>query len=167
VRARDVPKLFGLALPTALVLVITGCGNGDSLAQRQAEVAERGAQVMPFDLDATTHTFTKTDAGGVQTVVVEDPTDASQIELIREHLREERDNFSRGDFSDPALIHGHDMEGVVELQAGYRDITIDYLDRPDGAQLTYRTARSDLVKAIHAWFDRQLMDHGPHASAGH
>jgi hypothetical protein len=167
VRAGDVPKLLWLTVPTALVLVTTGCGNGESLAERQADVAERGAQVMPFDLDATTHTFTKTDVGGVQTVVVDDPTDAIQIELIRQHLREERDNFSSGDFSDPAAIHGHDMDGVAELQAGHRDITIDYLDHPDGAELTYRTDRPDLVEALHAWFDRQVMDHGPHARAGH
>jgi hypothetical protein len=166
VRAHDVPKILWLALPAALVIAAAGCGDGDSLAQRQAQVAERGAQVMPFDLDATTHTFTTADDGGVQTVVADDPTDAAQIELIRKHLRDERDNFARGDFNDPAAIHGHDMDGVADLRAGYRDLTVDYHDRPAGAQLTYRTDRADLVKALHAWFDRQVTDHGPHAEAG-
>jgi hypothetical protein len=166
VRARDVPKILRLALPAALVIAVAGCSDGDSLAQRQAEVAERGARVMPFDLAATTHTFTKTDDGGIQTVVADDPTDAPQIELIRQHLREERDNFARGDFNDPAAIHGHDMDGVAELRAGYPDITVRYLDRPDGAQLTYHTDRAELVQALHAWFDRQLADHGPDAETG-
>lgn len=165
-RAHDIPKILWLALSAALVIAAAGCGDGDSLALRQAEVAERGAQVMPFDLDATTHTFTKTEDGGVQTVVADDPTDASQIELIRQHLREERDNFARGDFNDPAAIHGHDMDGVADLRAGYHDIAVDYLDRPDGAQLAYRTDRADLVEALHAWFDRQVTDHGPDAEAG-
>lgn len=165
-RAHDVPKVLWLALPAALVIAAAGCGDGDSLSQQQAEVAERGAQVMPFDLDATTHTFTKAEDGGVQTVAADDPTDATQIELIRQHLQEEQDNFARGDFSDPAAIHGHNMDGVAELRAGYRDITVDYLDRPDGAQLAYHTDRADLVEALHAWFDRQVMDHGPDAEAG-
>jgi hypothetical protein len=121
---------------------------------------------MPFDLDATTHTFTQTADGGIQTVVADDPGDAEQVALIRRHLAEERDNFSRGDFDDPAAIHGHDMDGVAVLRAGYAAISVTYTDRPDGAQLTYRTDDPDLVAAIHAWFDRQVSDHGADAMSG-
>jgi hypothetical protein len=157
-----------VATLAAAVVVTTaaGCGGDDTLAQRQEEVAERGAQVMPFDLDATTHTFTKTGDGGLQVVVADDPADAEQIALIRNHLAEERDNFARGDFDDPAAIHGHDMEGVAELRAGYADITVEYAETPDGAQLVYTSAEPELVDAIHAWFDRQVMDHGAHAQEG-
>lgn len=154
-------------LVAAVAVVAVGCsGADDSLAERQAEVAERGAQVMPFDLDATTHTFTNTSDGGLQVVVADDPVDADQIALIRGHLAEERDNFARGDFDDPAAIHGRDMDGVAELRAGYSDITVEYAERPDGAQLTYTSDDPELVDAIHAWFDRQVMDHGAHAEAG-
>jgi hypothetical protein len=159
-------------LAAAPAIFAVGCGidgGGDrdgALAARQAEVAERGAEVMPFDLDATTHSFTKTDDGGVQVVVADDPDDADQIELIRSHLAEERDAFARGDFDDPAAIHGHDMEGVAELQAGFADVEIAYSERADGAALRYRTTDPALVDAIHAWFDRQVMDHGAHAEAG-
>jgi hypothetical protein len=58
------------------------------------------------------------------------------------------------------------MDGVAELQAGYADIVVDYLVRPAGARITYRTDQSDLVEAIHAWFDQQVMDHGAHAATG-
>jgi hypothetical protein len=144
-----------------------GCGgDDDALAERRAEVARRGEEVMPFDLDATTHTFTATDTGGVQTVVADDPADSEQIALIRDHLREERDNFARGDFDDPAAIHGHDMDGVAELRAGYADITVTYADLPDGAKLTYTSDLPALVDAVHAWFDRQVSDHGAHATTG-
>lgn len=157
--------MLGLLLVAAAVAV--GCTDeDDALERRQAEVARRGAQVMPFDLDATTHTFTATATGGVQTVVADDPDDAEQIALIRRHLAEERDSFARGDFDDPAAIHGHDMEGVAELRAGYADISVAYADRPDGARLTFTSDEPDLVAAIHAWFDRQVMDHGSHAHAG-
>ena len=72
------------------------------------EIAERVAQFMPFYLDATTHTFTDTEDLVVQTVTADDPDDNDQIQLIRAHLREERDKFARGDFEDPAAIHGHE-----------------------------------------------------------
>ena len=163
----DVPRRLAVVSCTIALLALAGCGDdGASLAERQAEVAERGAQVMPFDLDATTHSFTDADDGGVQTVTADDPEDAAQIDLIREHLKAERDNFASGDFEDPAAIHGHDMDGVAELAAGYRDITVAYTDLPDGGQLTYTSQRPDLVAAVHAWFSRQVMDHGPDAETG-
>lgn len=157
-----------VALAAVLALAATGegCSTNGSLTEQQADVADRGAQVMPFDLDATTHVFTKTDDGGVQVVTADDPADAVQIGLIREHLIDERANFARGDFDDPAQIHGHDMPGVAELTAGYADIVVSYAETPDGAQLTYTTDEPQLVDAIHAWFDRQLMDHGGDAQAG-
>jgi hypothetical protein len=146
-------------------LLLAACG-GDPVADRQAEVAERGREVMPFDLDATTHTFTDTGTGGVQLVTADDPADERQVELIRGHLREERERFSRGDFDDPAAIHGEDMPGVAELAAGYDRIAVAYAEHPAGAELTYATDEPELVEAIHAWFERQVMDHGEHAHAG-
>lgn len=121
---------------------------------------------MPFALDRTKHTFTKTDRGGVQLVTANDPGDGAQVELIRGHLLLERDNFAAGNFDDPARIHGMDMPGVSELQAGHDRIEVTYRDEPSGAALTYTTADPQLVAALHAWFDRQLMDHGSHAVPG-
>ncbi|GIH95151.1 hypothetical protein ACFFMN_35875 [Planobispora siamensis] len=133
---------------------------------RQREVADRGRTVMPFDLDRTTHRFTKTDGGGVQTVVSDDPSDAGQIRLIREHLTEEAARFGRGDFGDPASIHGPSMPGLRELSTGYRDIEVAYAELPDGARLTYTVSDPALVAALHSWFDAQVGDHGEHAEHG-
>lgn len=151
-----------LAAATAI-----GCATDGAAIERQVAVARRGSEVMPFDLDATTHTFTKTDTGGVQVVRADDPGATSQISLIRAHLREEQANFARGDFDDPAAIHGMDMPGVSALSAGYPRVTVTYAERPDGAQLSYTTTDPALIDAVHAWFDRQVMDHGSHAEAGH
>jgi hypothetical protein len=145
-------------------LVLVSCG--DDLADRRAEVARRGAEVMPFDLDATRHTFTKTSTGGVQLVTALDANDRDQVDLVRHHLREERERFSRGDFTDPATIHGMDMPGVSELSEGYERVVVNYEDRPGGASLVYTTDDPDLIRAVHAWFDRQVMDHGVHARSG-
>jgi hypothetical protein len=163
-RSRTGP--LALIAAAALAATAASCSGSEPIAEQRAQVAERGAEVMPFDLDATTHVFTNTDDGGTQVVTADAPGDQRQIDLIREHLADERDNFARGDFDDPAQIHGHDMPGVAELTAGYADVAVTYAETPDGAQLTYTTDDPQLVDAIHAWFDRQLMDHGDDAEAG-
>lgn len=137
-------------------------------ADRQAEVARRGADVMPFSLEATTHVFTKTAQGGKQRVVAKDPRNAQQVRLVRQHLREIEMQFRRGDFSGPAHIHGNDMPGLERLQiARPGAIAIAYRNVPGGAELAYRSADAQLVSALHAWFDAQLSDHGKDAMAGH
>jgi hypothetical protein len=137
-------------------------------AQRQAEVARRGADVMPFDLKATTHIFTKTEQGGAQRVVAKDVTDAVQTRLVREHLHEIQQQFLKGDFSGPAHIHGADMPGLAELKAAKPGtVSVAYADVQGGAELTYRTSDARLVAGLHRWFDAQLSDHGPDAMQGH
>jgi len=155
----------------AVAALAAGCTAGQRTpppvdTSRQAEVAERGASVMPFDLDRTTHTFTKNDTGGVQSVVADDPADAGQITLIRGHLGREAELFARGDFTDPARIHGDDMPGLATLRAAAGRITATYADTADGATITYTTADATHVAALHAWFDAQLGDHGAHATPG-
>jgi hypothetical protein len=131
---------------------------------RQADVAERGAKVMPFDLEQTMHVFQKLENGGRQKVVVKDPSNKKQIALIQAHLKEEAERFRRGDFSDPAKIHGEDMPGLAELKAGAGKIDVRYTALPDGAEIRYATKDPKMVMALHHWFDAQLSDHGHHAS---
>lgn len=156
-----------LAVAVAVAALLTGCATGSHVDDdRHAEVAERGRSVMPFDLDRTTHRFAKTGTGGVQTVVADDPGDTAQIALVREHLRDEAGRFRRGDFTDPARIHGDDMPGLAALRDGADRVTVTYAPTPDGARITYATADRALVTALHAWFDAQVTDHGPDAEHG-
>lgn len=137
-------------------------------AQRQAQVRRLGAEVMPFDLSATTHIFTKTPDGGVQRVVAKQAGDATQVALVRQHLKDIQSQFLQGDFSGPAHIHGMQMPGLGELKAARPgQIAIDYREVPAGAELRYRTADATLVTALHQWFDAQLADHGADAQPGH
>jgi hypothetical protein len=146
----------------------TGCAaaGGPVGDERLAEVADRGRSVMPFDLERTTHRFVKADTGGVQTVVSDDSTDTGQIDLVRQHLREEAGRFTAGDFTDPGRIHGHDMPGLAALRDGAGRIGIEYTDTADGGRITYTTSEPALVEALHAWFDAQVGDHGSHATPG-
>jgi hypothetical protein len=137
-------------------------------SQHQAGVAERGKDVMPFSLPATTHFFTKTAKGGVQQVVAKEADDAGQVKLVREHLQSIRTQFLNGDFSGPSHIHGQDMPGLAELRAAKPgQIEIAYQEVSAGAELAYKTSNATLVGALHKWFDAQLSDHGRDAAAGH
>lgn len=136
--------------------------------ERQAEVAARGAQVMPFELAATSHVFTKNRNGGLQQVLVRNPKDKEQLRLVRSHLREIAGRFQAGDFSAPTRIHGEAMPGLAELkQAKPGEITVHYRELRNGAQISYATSNPALVPVLHRWFDAQLSDHGPDAHEGH
>lgn len=168
----DPRRLVVVPVPAAAVLValaavVVACGGGDGddgdLAARQEDVAERGAEVMPFDLEATTHHFEPTPDGLVQTVVADDPADGDQVALVREHLAEEAAAFREGDYGDPAAIHGDDMPGLAELEANAGAVAVDLADVDAGARLTFTTDDPTVVDALHRWADAQLMDHGAHA----
>lgn len=161
-RERTAPLVAALAL--ALALAAVACGDAGS---RRAEVAERGGEVMPFDLDATTHRFTPVGDGLVQTVVADDPGDADQVALVRSHLADEAGRFAAGDYGDPAAIHGDDMPGLAALEAGSSAVEVTHADVPGGATITYATTDPALVEALHLWAEAQVTDHGRHAEQGH
>jgi hypothetical protein len=135
--------------------------NAEPLQERQAQVAERGAQVMPFSLPKTQHQFSETPTGGVQRVIARDPGDQAQIVLIRQHLQSLALQFSAGDYSGPASIHGSAMPGLKRLaQAKPSEIKITYQAESVGASLTFSSAKPDIIAAVHSWFAAQLHDHG-------
>lgn len=148
-----------LAAAVLIAAVEIACSSED----RQVTVAERGSEVMPFDLDRTTHRFTPNSKGLVEEVVADDPGDAKQIRLIREHLTREADRFAAGDFGDPAEVHGRKMPGLAELEAGAENIEIRYREVSDGARITFATSEPDLVTALDRWGAAQVDDHGEHA----
>lgn len=153
---------LAIAVVLAALAMWIGSRNQDD-NERLAEVAAKGVQVMPFDLERTTHRFEPRNDGGVQTVVADDPGDSEQIELIRRHLSNEAARFRVGDFGDPVSIHGEDMPGLAELRESVDRIEVRYEQVRAGARIWYSTDDPVLADAIAAWFDAQLTDHGPHA----
>ena len=135
---------------------------------RLDEIAQKGVQIMPFNLDQTVHVFSKKEDGGLQQVVVKNQTNTAQIKLIREHLNEIANKFKQGDFSDPSKLHGDNMPGLAMLKkARPGEINIIYTELPDGAQIIYSSDNPALILAIHQWFDAQLSDHARHAMPNH
>ncbi|HTK16326.1 MAG TPA: aspartate carbamoyltransferase [Acidimicrobiia bacterium] len=131
-----------------------------------AAMSARAQQVMPFDLNRTTHTFTQTAQGGVEKVVVNEPSDTRDRDRIRAHLRTEAENFRQGNYSDPAKIHGMDMPGVNALEEGAARVKVVYAPTSGGAQITYTSTEAALISALHAWFDRQAADHSAPGMGG-
>jgi hypothetical protein len=148
------------AIFAVVILLGSACADSSTDTSDDSLIDARGAEVMPFDLDATSHGFVKNEAGGVETVLVLDPADEVEIELIRGHLAKEAVAFAAGDFSDPAHVHGMDMPGLDTLSSGATDLVVTYSDLPGGGQITYSSVVPELTDAIHLWFDAQTMDHG-------
>ena len=127
---------------------------------RQEIVAERGASVMPFDLNATRHHFESTPTGAIETVTANRADDTTQVELIRRHLAGEAKRFETGDYGDPAAIHGDNMAGLAALKESAGRITVTYAERPAGATITFTTTDPALHSALADWVMAQNMDHG-------
>jgi hypothetical protein len=161
-------RLVALAIAAAagalLGAIAVVAVRGDPGPSRQDVVAARGAEVMPFDLDATTHHFEPTADGGTQSVVADDPGDGDQVALIRAHLQDEAARLRVGDFGDPAHIHGDAMPGLDVLASRADEVDVAYTDLAAGGQLTYRAEDPEVVAALHDWFAAQVTDHGDHAT---
>ena len=85
--------------------------------------------------------------------------------MIQRHLSIEAAEFQKGNFADPARLHGAGMPGVQELQSGARRIEITYRALPRGGEIRFRTDDVKLVTAVHRWFGAQLSEHGSDARA--
>jgi hypothetical protein len=161
VKNSNVNRFF---VTSMVALLHLNCGS--VIAQTpQAHVHGMSHSVMPFDMAKTMHVFKMTETGGVQRVIVKDRSYADQVVLIQQHLREEAERLQRGDYSDPAKLHGVTMPGLKELQLGAQRVKVSYSDLPNGAEITFETTDPHLLTAIHRWFGAQLSEHGSDAKA--
>lgn len=158
--------LAGIVLGAMLAIQLCAAQT-DHAPDHQGEVTRRGAEVMPFDLARTTHFFDDTDQGGVETITANDTSDAGQIALIRSHLTVEAERFARGDFSDPARIHGRDMAGLAALESAGSRLHVQYAALSTGARIVYSSDDPAVITAIHQWFDAQRRDHDAHSHMSH
>ena len=138
--------------------------NSFAVETTQEHVHSMAHHVMPFDVSKTLHIFKVTESGSVQTVVSKDAGATDQIRPIQMHLQHEAANFQRGDYSDPAMLHGAEMAGLKELQAGASHIKVSYAPIPTGGQITFETSSLHLLTALHRWFGAQLSEHGSDAT---
>jgi hypothetical protein len=156
------PSLFRTNGTAFLILLCASVCNAQT---PQAHVHSMAHSVMPFDMSKTVHVFRMTETGGVQSVIAKDAQATGQVELIRQHLRHEAMQFEAGNYSDPAALHGSDMPGLKDVQAGADAIRVSYAELPSGASITFETQDLHLLTALHRWFGAQLSEHGADARA--
>ncbi len=160
-------KIIAAAAAALIGASVTFAAEPEGSTSRQEDVARKGASVMPFDLARTTHFFDDTPSGGIETITSNDARDAHQTALIRSHLADEAKRFGRGDFSDPAQIHGQDMPGLAEMARAGDKLRVLYAKVPSGARLTFASPDPAVVTAVHAWFAAQRSDHAAHMHMQH
>lgn len=160
------PHWRAAALITCIAITCLSMGCSVKRPEtRQEHVHHMGSGVMPFDVGKAVHVFEMTEDGGLQQVVARDPADAKQVMLIQQHLQHEAERFRKGDFSDPAALHGEDMPGLRELSAGADHLAVTYAPLAAGGEICFATQDNRLVTAVHRWFGAQLSEHGADATS--
>lgn len=157
-----------LALIGFLFFSATGWALEQANPEQINEVHQRMQQLVPFSLNKTLETFTKTVHGGIQHIVAKSEDDSKQIQLIQAHLLKLANEFAKGDFSTTERIHGTEMPGLTVLKTAQTDdIKFEYKALPNGAQIHYSTEYPQFVQALHQWFDAQKTEHGSQEIPGH
>jgi hypothetical protein len=122
-------------------------------------VDERGARVMGFDQQKTTHHFVLTGEGGRIDVAVNDPADATGVAQIRRHLQQLAPMFRAGNFESPLLIHARVPPGVESMKRAGSAIRYTYEELPGGGRLRLATSNAPARDAIHDFLRFQIADH--------
>lgn len=128
-------------------------------AGQHAQMNHRGAQVMGFDQDKTTHRFLLFEDGGAIDVSVKDAADKKNLDAIRAHLPHIAMKFGEGDFAAPALVHATDVPGTRELAALKTTLAWKYVETAKGGRVDIVTTDPAALSAVHAFLKYQIEDH--------
>ena len=146
----------------AIAAILTVAAVGSAVAQKpdpHAQMNMRGAEVMGFDQDKTTHHFYLYTDGGAIDVSVKDAADAINLTAIRSHLPHIAMMFGMGDFNAPMMVHETKVPGTAEMTALKDRIAYKYLETPKGGRVDITTTDADALKAVHAFLKYQIADH--------
>lgn len=124
----------------------------------QAPLA-RGERAMGFDQARTSHHFRLTARGGSIEVHVNNPDDKELRDQVIGHLREIREQFSRGDFRAPLGVHGERPPGVAVLERYARDVTYTFEPGELGGRVLIATENKQALTAIHEFLRYQIREH--------
>jgi hypothetical protein len=128
-----------------------------------AALQDRGHTTMGVDQYTSTHRFDDLPDGG-RIELQRDQDDPEGVAQIRAHLQHIAAAFKTGDFSDPAVVHGHEMPGTDVMAQKKDGITYTYAPLPRGGEVRIRTQDPEALRAIHAFLAAQR---GEHRAGGH
>jgi hypothetical protein len=125
-----------------------------------ASMDKRGATVMGFDQQLTTHHFLLFTDGGAVDVSVKDGTDRKNLDAIRSHLPHIAAMFGAGNFEAPMLVHdSKNVPGTKEMAARTDRIQYRYVETTLGGRVDIVTTDRAALDAVHAFLKFQIADH--------
>lgn len=134
-----------------------------TLAARQAHhspLDQRGAAVMGFDQELTTHHFFLFTDGGAIDVSVRQPSDTQNLGAIRSHLPHIAMMFSDGNFEAPMLVHDStNVPGTKIMTARKQTIRYSYAETENGGRVNIVTTDPQSLAAVHSFLKFQITDH--------
>ena len=153
--------MMNLALMLTVAFAASTQGQAQSTAAQDphAQMKHRGAMVMGFDQDKTTHHFFLYEDGGAIDVSVKDAADRTNLDAIRAHLPHIVVLFGEGNFEAPMMVHGVSVPGTPEMKKVKDAITWKYEETVKGGRVNITTANPDALKAIHVFLRYQITDH--------
>ena len=121
---------------------------------------ERGAMVMGFDQDKTTHHFYLYSDGGAIDIAVKDPSNLKDRDAIRAHLPHIARMFGDGNFDAPMLIHDStSVPGTVALKERKDALRYSYVETPGGGRVDIVTTDRGALEALHDFLRYQIVEH--------
>jgi hypothetical protein len=97
--------------------------------------------------------FTKTETGGVETILLEPGASISQIETLQKRLKGNATMQENGLAKDPVSIYGADIPGIAKMGENRDKYETIYKDLPLGGSVEYKSSDPAVIKAIHEWVD--------------
>ncbi|HEY6375756.1 MAG TPA: hypothetical protein VIX90_09570 [Edaphobacter sp.] len=124
-----------------------------------ADMRTRGAHVMGFSQETTTHHFVLTFDGGVIDVRANDVKDTKSRDEIRMHFQHISRMFTDGDFKDPMLVHATNVPGIVAMKQQKDALHWDVVETTRGAKIVITADNKPALDALHAFLKFQIEDH--------
>ena len=131
-----------------------------TLVAFQATGGHRGAMVMGFDQDKTSHHFFLYEDGGAIDVSVKDTSDSKNLDAIRAHLPHIAAMFGTGDFNAPMTVHdSRNVPGTATMAELKDKIAYRYVETARGGRVDIVTSDKNALAAVHQFLTFQIRDH--------
>jgi hypothetical protein len=145
--------------PLVLVFLAILQAAAGSSHQGHSSLDARGAMVMGFDQEKTTHHFLLFTDGGAIDISANEGSDEESRNAIRSHLPHIARMFSEGNFAAPMLVHASDVPGAAELAKRKDRIRYTYVETPRGGRVDIVTKDDAALRALHEFLRFQIRDH--------
>jgi hypothetical protein len=153
-------RMLPLLLMFGTLTATTTATQQGTVQDPHAAMNQRGATVMGFDQDKTSHHFRLYEDGGAIEVSVKDAADAANRDAIRAHLPHIAMMFGEGNFDAPMMVHDSaHVPGTADMARLKATIAYKYVETPAGGRVDIVTTDAVALRAVHDFLKFQIADH--------